>query len=161
MRIVGGVSTDRKYAVTQTKLFATLLGTISLSLLMIASACSKKEQDANDKAAPAAKAAPANKAAPAASPAEEAKEVFKTRCAVCHGATGKGDGAAAANLNPKPANYSDAAWQKSVTDQQIEDVILKGGAAVGKSQLMPANPDLGEKPAVVTELRKLVRGFGP
>jgi hypothetical protein len=39
-------------------------------------------------------------------------------------------------------------------------VILKGGGAVGKSPLMPSNPDLESKPAVVDELVKIVRGYG-
>ena len=35
-----------------------------------------------------------------------------------------------------------------------------GGAAVGKSPIMPASPDLDEKPEVVEGLVKLVRKFG-
>ena len=85
----------------------------------------------------------------------EAKEIFKTRCATCHGATGTGDGAAAAALNPKPRNYHDGAWQKSVTDEQIEKTIVQGGAAVGKSPLMPPNPDLADKPKTVAGLRAI------
>ena len=59
-----------------------------------------------------------------------------------------------------PRNFSDPAWQKSVTDEHIETIIKYGGAAVGKSPAMPANPDLNSKPQVVTELRLIVRGFG-
>jgi high-affinity iron transporter len=36
-------------------------------------------------------------------------EVFQANCASCHGALGKGDGSAAAGLDPKPTNLSDAA----------------------------------------------------
>ena len=50
--------------------------------------------------------------------------------------------ACAAALNPKPRNYHDQAWQKSVTDDQIKKAITLGGAAVGKSPIMPASPDL-------------------
>jgi len=32
------------------------------------------------------------------------KELFKTHCTVCHGSKGRGDGPAAAMLNPKPPN---------------------------------------------------------
>jgi len=32
------------------------------------------------------------------------KELFQTHCAVCHGPEGRGDGPAAARLNPKPPN---------------------------------------------------------
>jgi mono/diheme cytochrome c family protein len=94
------------------------------------------------------------------SPADEAKQTFKTLCSTCHGAVGKGDGVAAANLNPKPRNYTDKAWQASVTDDQLAKVILEGGAAVGKSPLMPPNPQLKDKPEVIAELVKIVRSFG-
>jgi mono/diheme cytochrome c family protein len=89
-----------------------------------------------------------------------AKEAFDTRCATCHGATGKGDGAAAAALNPKPRNYGDKAWQTSVTDEQIRKAIVQGGAAVGKSPLMPASADLDATPGLVDGLVKIIRDFG-
>src|SRR5688500_2243500 len=49
-------------------------------------------------------------------PDGQAKEMFAMVCATCHGADGTGNGPAAASLNPKPRNYTDAAWQASVTD---------------------------------------------
>lgn len=91
---------------------------------------------------------------------EEAKSIFAMRCATCHGAGGHGDGAAAIAMNPKPRSFADAEWQKSVTDQQIEQIIVGGGPATGKSPLMPPNPDLSSKTDVVKALRAMVRGFG-
>jgi mono/diheme cytochrome c family protein len=88
-----------------------------------------------------------------------ADTVFSTRCATCHGQDGKGTGPAAVALNPKPRDYSDPEWQKSVTDEQIKKTIVEGGAAVGKSPLMAPNPDLGNQPAVLDGLVKIVRGF--
>jgi hypothetical protein len=67
---------------------------------------------------------------------------------------------AVAGLNPKPRNYTDPAWQASVTDDQIKEIILKGGAGMGKSPLMPAQPQLGDKPEVLDGLVKIIRGFG-
>lgn len=102
----------------------------------------------------------------AAAPAEagpamaEAKALFAQRCVMCHGVSGHGDGAAAASLTPKPRNYSDAAWQKATDDEHIRMVIIGGGPAVGKSMMMPANPDLKDKPQVVEGLIKIVRAFG-
>ncbi len=118
---------------------------------------------AEKKAEPAAPTAE-KKAEPAAAPAAEgaaaeAKTIFTTRCAACHGATGKGDGAAAANLPVKTRDYHDAAWQDSVQDDYLAKVIVEGGAAVGKSPLMTPNPDLKDKPEVVKEIIKLIRGF--
>ena len=126
-------------------------------------ACSGEKKE---EAAPAAPAAPAEAAptppppaAPAADPKAEADTVFAQRCVTCHGASGKGDGIAAANLNPKPRDYTDAEWQKSVTDDYLGKVILEGGPAVGKSPLMTANPDLKDKPEVVKALVAKVRSF--
>lgn len=89
-----------------------------------------------------------------------AREVFNSRCSACHGTSGKGDGPGAAALNPKPRNYTDKAWQSTVTDEQIKKTIIYGGAAVGKSPIMPSSPDLDSKPEVVEGLVKIVRGFG-
>jgi mono/diheme cytochrome c family protein len=89
----------------------------------------------------------------------EVETMFTNRCTPCHGTTGHGDGSGAAALNPKPRNYTDVAWQKSVTDEQIKKTILYGGAAVGKSPSMPANPDLDGKPELDGLVAK-VRSFG-
>ncbi len=89
-----------------------------------------------------------------------AQTMFNERCAACHGAEGKGNGPASAALSPKPRNYTDGSWQASVTDEQIRKTIKLGGAAVGKSPVMPASPDLDEKPEVVEGLLKIVRKFG-
>jgi mono/diheme cytochrome c family protein len=90
---------------------------------------------------------------------KEAQDIFKNRCTMCHGASGKGDGPAGVALNPKPRNWTDAAWQKDTPDEAIEKAILGGGQSVGKSVLMPANPDLANKPEVVKALRQIVRSF--
>jgi mono/diheme cytochrome c family protein len=105
--------------------------------------------------APAAPAAAAGGAAATA----EAKQIFETRCFTCHGANGAGDGPASAGLTPPPRNFQDPAWQASVTDEHIRQIIQYGGAAVGKSPAMPGNPDLMSKPEVVDALRALVRGL--
>ena len=88
-----------------------------------------------------------------------AREVFRARCVLCHGEAGRGDGPGSVALTPKPRAFSDAAWQASVKDEQLRDIIIKGGAAVGKSPGMPSNPELERKPEVVGELVKLVRAF--
>jgi len=67
-----------------------------------------------------------------------AKEKFQQLCAVCHGPSGRGDGPAAAALNPKPRNYSDKAFASRITDAAMFEIIKRGGAAVQKSPAMPA-----------------------
>jgi len=91
---------------------------------------------------------------------KDADAIWQSRCSTCHGAAGKGDGAAAAALNPKPRDFSSASWQSSVTDEHIEKIIAEGGQAVGLSMLMPANPDLASKPEVIKALRAHVRSLG-
>jgi len=91
--------------------------------------------------------------------ASTAKTTFNSKCVVCHGSVGLGDGPGAAALSPKPRAFSDATWQGSVTDDQIGKTIIEGGAAVGKSPNMPPNPELADKPEVVKQLVAIVRAF--
>jgi hypothetical protein len=76
------------------------------------------------------------------------------------GPTGAGDGPSAPALVPHPRNFRDVAWQKAVTDAEIEKAIGEGGAAVGKSPMMPPNADLRTQPGTVQALRMMVRSFG-
>jgi hypothetical protein len=39
------------------------------------------------------------------------QKAYATNCAMCHGAEGKGDGAAGAGLNPKPRNLVTGGWK--------------------------------------------------
>lgn len=89
-----------------------------------------------------------------------AQEVYAQRCVLCHGPRGLGNGVAAENLRPKPRNLGDRAWQKATPDADIASIIVKGGAEVGRSMMMPANPDLAAKPEVVRALVAIVRSFG-
>ena len=90
----------------------------------------------------------------------EAAQLYRARCASCHGVEGAGDGVAGRSLVPPPRSFREVAWQKAVTDTRIEQVILVGGAPWGLSPLMPANPDLGDRRAVLAALREQVRAFG-
>jgi mono/diheme cytochrome c family protein len=119
-------------------------------------ACSKKPP-AESQPAPTVttpKAAP-----PRVDPVADARTLFDTRCVVCHGDHGAGDGPGAAALDPKPRAFGDAAWQASVTDEQIKKTIVEGGAGVGKSVAMAANPELRNKPEELAALVKIVRDF--
>ena len=105
-------------------------------------------------------APPTPAAEPAVDPVAEASEIFTNRCTVCHGEKGKGDGPGSAALDPKPRDFTSSDWQNEVTDDHLKKIIVYGGAAVGKSPTMPANPDLDSKPEVVAELVKIIRGLG-
>jgi mono/diheme cytochrome c family protein len=69
--------------------------------------------------------------------AAKGKALFDQNCVTCHGPKGKGDGPAAAALKPKPQNLSDKATMGKLKNQDIAKVIKNGGAAAGKSPLMP------------------------
>ncbi len=130
----------------------------ALFLLLISSAACNQHSASNNTAATSEPVAPAPPPAPP-NPAADARKLFDTKCVVCHGNHGAGDGPGAAALNPKPRAYADPAWQASVTDEQIKKTIVEGGAAVGKSAAMPSNPDLADKPEELTALVKIVRDF--
>jgi mono/diheme cytochrome c family protein len=98
-------------------------------------------------------------AVPTAADQTEAREVYESSCVTCHGPKGDGDGLGASGLPTKPANFTDPAWQKTVSDDEIARAIVGGGAVVRRSPLMPANPALASKPGVVAALRQMVRGF--
>lgn len=87
----------------------------------------------------------------------QAEALYKSRCARCHGDTGRGDGPEAAKLTPKPRNFSSATWQLAVSDRHLEKAIREGGPAVGKSEIMRANPDLAAQPELVAALRQHLR----
>ena len=164
-----------------------VVSTLAAVALLAISACSKSaEEQPNPKPpaagqqqqpaaqAPAAPAPTAQQPAgeqPAAQPAAaaaepspeamaEAKKTFDSVCVTCHGASGHGDGPASAGFPVKPRSFADAEWQKSVTDEHIAKVIVQGGPAVGKSPLMPGNPQLADKPEQVNALVKMIRDFG-
>ncbi|MGB4782915.1 c-type cytochrome [Candidatus Methylomirabilis sp.] len=61
---------------------------------------------------------------------------YTTFCVPCHGPTGKGDGLAAASLNPKPRNFTDGTYMNARTDAQLTNVIKNGSAAEKLSPLM-------------------------
>ncbi|MCX5745916.1 MAG: cytochrome c [Proteobacteria bacterium] len=96
---------------------------------------------------------------PAADPAKKAQSMYAMVCQMCHGETGRGDGTMAKNLPVKPRDYADAAWQASVTDDDLRKAILLGGAGIGKSPLMPGQPQLKDQPDVLNGLVAIIRGF--
>lgn len=90
----------------------------------------------------------------------EARAKWDNLCVTCHGKSGHGDGPGAAGINPKPRSFADKAWQASVTDEHLIKVIVEGGKAAGKSELMPGNPDLVSRKDIVADLVKKVRSYG-
>jgi mono/diheme cytochrome c family protein len=59
------------------------------------------------------------------------KKVYLKHCAGCHGDTGKGDGEMGEELEPKPANLTDADWKHGSSDGEIFTVIRNGVKGTG------------------------------
>lgn len=67
-------------------------------------------------------------------PVSPGRQTFLTRCALCHGAAGDGRGQMARLLAPPPADLR----ASTLDDARREDIVRRGGAAVGRSAAMPA-----------------------
>lgn len=78
----------------------------------------------------------------------DAKELFVSKCAACHGKEGKGDGPASSGLNPKPADLTFSTTQKK-SDAELEKAIAEGRTG---TSMPPWKESLTEK-----EISELVR----
>ena len=54
------------------------------------------------------------------------RALFADHCAACHGAAADGQGPAAASLNPRPANFGDAAFMRAETPFDFFHVVTLG-----------------------------------
>ncbi len=70
---------------------------------------------------------------------EAGKTLFAQNCARCHGATGRGDGEAGRDLQPRPADLTRAVRMPMASDGYLYWTISEGGAAFGTG--MPAWKD--------------------
>ena len=96
-------------------------------------------------AAPAADAA----ATTTAAASDAGASAYGMYCVTCHGASGKGDGVAAAALNPRPADFSAGAFKYDVNGNgakgdvdDIKAIVHDGAAKHGGSPLMAPWPML-------------------
>lgn len=80
----------------------------------------------------------------------QGEKVAKTNCVSCHGATGKGDGVAAAALNPKPADWTSSRVQGE-TDGELFWKISNGRGPMPPWKHLPEN----DRWAVVRYIRSL------
>ena len=61
------------------------------------------------------------------------KQLFAAQCAVCHGNSGKGDGPAAAQLNPPPSDLTVAVHTPIASDAYLYWTLAEGGAPIGSA----------------------------
>ncbi len=88
------------------------------------------------------------------------KEPYEKLCAVCHGASGRGDGPALRGMPVRPKSFADPAAFRDVTDQALFEAIQKGGAATGKSPIMPPFGDQ-LKEGQIRDLLAYLRSLAP
>jgi cytochrome c oxidase cbb3-type subunit 2 len=134
---------------------------VTLAIALVAAGCSKKEPEPSQAAATAPEAVSTPSDATSAAPPAEAaaattaaasdagSSAYGMYCVTCHGAAGKGDGVAAAGLNPKPADFSAGAFKYDTngngTKGDVDDIkaiVHDGAAKHGGSPLMAPWPML-------------------
>ena len=84
-------------------------------------------------------------------------ELWDASCSPCHGATGSGDGAAGADMDPAPSDLADEAHTDALTDGYLFWRITEGGAALEGSQMPSYESTLSEDERwqVITHIRAL------
>jgi cytochrome c oxidase cbb3-type subunit 3 len=111
-----------------------VVGPVLLFVLALAGSCQKK---------PAVELPAASSAADSAQQARlaEGQTVYLANCAMCHGEWGLGDGPLAAQLQKEsgamPAHLNDRPRLESMGRAAVVQVIERGGAHTGRSNLMP------------------------
>ncbi len=100
--------------------------------------------------APAAEKAKKNPVPSDKKTIDQGEKIAKINCASCHGAKGKGDGAAAVALNPKPADWTSARVQDE-SDGEIFWKITTGRGPMPSWRHLPES----DRWAVVRYIRTL------
>jgi mono/diheme cytochrome c family protein len=85
---------------------------------------------------------------------KEGKSLYTTNCVPCHGDKGKGDGPAAAALNPKPADHSSSAMLRE-TDGNLFYKISEGRTPMPQYKAVLTEKQRWE---LVTYIRTLYKG---
>lgn len=73
--------------------------------------------------------------------ADEGRIVYKQYCQKCHGKYGNGQGTMAADLDPKPRDFTNAEDMAKRSDWELYLGIKEGGAPLGLSDQMTAWED--------------------
>lgn len=76
---------------------------------------------------------------------EKGKQSYATRCASCHGVMGQADGVVAKSLPPGiVTNLVKGPFKFVKTEEQLKELIVKGGAALKLNAMMPPAPGIAE-----------------
>jgi mono/diheme cytochrome c family protein len=69
--------------------------------------------------------------------AADGKAVYESKCQICHGPGGQGDGPGAKLFKTKPKKFTDPAFWQGNVDQKISQAITMGKGQMGKMDLSP------------------------
>jgi mono/diheme cytochrome c family protein len=96
--------------------------------------------------------------------AGEGKKTYDRHCRECHGATGAGDGPAAAAVDPRPRDFTAGEFKFDAdkdgvagTDEDLFIVIQKGGAPFGGNPVMVPWVQLSDQQ--IEDLIAYIRSF--
>ena len=70
--------------------------------------------------------------------ASPTRALYDAHCAVCHGATGRGDGPGATVLRHAMPDFTNPEAMRAVTDRFLFEIIKKGSSQFGRSNAMPS-----------------------
>jgi len=65
----------------------------------------------------------------------QGKKLFENKCQICHGSDGKGNGPAAAAMNPRPADFTNPEFWQGDVDKKIAETIRTGKGSMPAFQL--------------------------
>ncbi len=57
---------------------------------------------------------------------DRGKNLYNSKCLICHGVKGDGKGPAAASFSPRPANFTNPKFWENNVNQKIADTIKNG-----------------------------------
>jgi mono/diheme cytochrome c family protein len=106
---------------------------------------------------PAAYRAARNPLSPDAKNIGKGRSLYQANCALCHGATGMGDGEVAKSLSPSPALLAHMIQMPMSVDEYMLWSISDGGAAFGTA--MPAYKDVLTKDEIWKIVTYMRAGF--
>jgi mono/diheme cytochrome c family protein len=70
--------------------------------------------------------------------AQSGQEIYNNRCAMCHGADGRGNGPAAAALSPSPADFNTASFWQKTSKAKMTETITNGRGQMPAFDLNPS-----------------------
>ena len=68
---------------------------------------------------------------------DEGKELYTSKCQICHGTKGDGNGPAAFSLSPKPRDFTKADFWQNHVDQEITTTVSNGKPPMPAFSLQP------------------------